>query len=666
MTAPVGPADGLRYDTEVDLTNDNMSQALVANLVGRGARVLDVGCATGATARAMAGLGCTVIGVEPDPEAAELARESVARMFVDTLEHLDLVAELGAGSQDAVVFGDVLEHLVDPVGALLTVEPLLAPGGAVVASVPHVAHGAVRLALLQGRFDYTPTGLLDETHLRFFTQGRLHEVLGAAGLVAVELRRTRLGLFETEIVLDEGDFEPALLQDVLADPEALTYQFVVRAIRTTEASDEQRVRARRWAEAGERGAAPSDRARPVGTGTVTLDAAPRVGIWGLFDLEDVPAAVRARVAELELGRRLPAAHLRVAAPRPSTDAAPLGDVGLEPLGPRGALGAQRWRSELDGVLVLGGADLDAPAAAALYADRVSEDHPALWLRHGAPEPVTTVRLEADLLPLVTRLLPAEHARRRVELLRLTGELPPGERMVVVQAGADEAGAAAAVAAALDALVADDPDLVVVVLEAEKSRGDSEFLRALATTVAHPTTVLTPTHGLETLLAVLATADAVVAGSEDVRTLADAHGTPTAPLAHLLEHGLPTGRGAGSSAARRRADAELDRVSAELAASCPPERRVDVAPRVVALERATTAVRRRTSDQLAAALAAVVAARETANATTADAVDAVELAARDREITRLQEHIVAMNSTRTMRVLRPAHVAFSRLRARTGR
>ena len=86
------------------------------------------------------------------------------------------------GTFDAIVYADVLEHLVDPLGVLLRLNRALAPGGAVVVSIPNVAHLWVRLSLLTGRFQYGHRGILDRAHLRFFTQRSLEALLREARL----------------------------------------------------------------------------------------------------------------------------------------------------------------------------------------------------------------------------------------------------------------------------------------------------------------------------------------------------------------------------------------------------------------------------------------------------------------------------------------------------
>ncbi|HVF14420.1 MAG TPA: class I SAM-dependent methyltransferase, partial [Acidimicrobiales bacterium] len=219
-----------RYDVEIDASRTNNSHTFMLELIGANKRVLDVGCAGGYLAEALAARGCVVSGVEVDPTLAEAAQPHLEKLVVADVESCDLVEAFGAGAFDVVVFGDVLEHLRDPLPVLRQARPLLAPAGTVVASVPNVAHGSIRLALLQGRFEYQPTGLLDSTHLRFFTLDTLEQLLRDAGLVAAEVRRTTTGPFETTHALDENDFTPEIVDQVMSDPEALTYQFVLRAV----------------------------------------------------------------------------------------------------------------------------------------------------------------------------------------------------------------------------------------------------------------------------------------------------------------------------------------------------------------------------------------------------------------------------------------------------
>ena len=143
------------------------------------AAVLDVGCSRGATAPALRARGVRFLaGIEPDAEDAAAAAEVYDEVLCARLE--SVAADFG-GRFDAVLFGDVLEHLEDPSEALVRVRPWLAPGGVVVASVPNLGHWAVVDDLLRGRFDYVPYSLLSGTHVRFFTRRTLGDLFEASG-----------------------------------------------------------------------------------------------------------------------------------------------------------------------------------------------------------------------------------------------------------------------------------------------------------------------------------------------------------------------------------------------------------------------------------------------------------------------------------------------------
>jgi 2-polyprenyl-3-methyl-5-hydroxy-6-metoxy-1,4-benzoquinol methylase len=152
-------------------------------------RVLDVGCgggALGATLKAERA-GCEVVGLEGFPEAAARARarlDDVLRLDLDSLEALPPEA----GKFDAMVFGDVLEHLLDPMRLVRTLLPSLSDDGVLVLSIPNVKHWTVLYPLLvKDRWTYEDAGLLDRTHVHFFTGATVAEMLQELGLELVHL-----------------------------------------------------------------------------------------------------------------------------------------------------------------------------------------------------------------------------------------------------------------------------------------------------------------------------------------------------------------------------------------------------------------------------------------------------------------------------------------------
>jgi 2-polyprenyl-3-methyl-5-hydroxy-6-metoxy-1,4-benzoquinol methylase len=201
---------------------------------GQGRRLLDVGSADGLLSRSLSDAGWRVTAIEGDPALAEAGRASCEQMVVSDLDRE--IPDFDAPF-DAIVYGDVLEHLVDPLRTVVGLDRWLAPGGRVVISVPNVAHLLIRLSLLVGRFDYFDRGILDRTHLRFFTDRSLRRLLGAAGLVIVRRTATAVPLYQVVPIAWHGRLLDAVhavsAACSRAFPRLLGYQFVVVAERGT-------------------------------------------------------------------------------------------------------------------------------------------------------------------------------------------------------------------------------------------------------------------------------------------------------------------------------------------------------------------------------------------------------------------------------------------------
>jgi hypothetical protein len=106
----------------------------------------------------------------------------------------------------------------------------LQPAGYLVLSLPNVAHASVRLALLNGDFNYSEEGIIDRTHLRFFTLASIVLLAREAQYQIRELRRTRVGVFNTEVKLSIENIAVSVLRRMMRDPEATTYQFILAAV----------------------------------------------------------------------------------------------------------------------------------------------------------------------------------------------------------------------------------------------------------------------------------------------------------------------------------------------------------------------------------------------------------------------------------------------------
>lgn len=176
----------LRYDGQSDHPAE--VAGMIHGLMPSGVRVLDVGCGTGSvTLIANRGRGNNVVAIEPDPARAATARARGVDAHHGVLDDAFIAAH---GRFDVVMSSDVLEHLAAPADLLRLFVAAAKPGGLIILSVPNVAHWTVRWNLLWGRFDYEPVGIMDATHLRWFTETSLRALLESVGLTVIEMRQT--------------------------------------------------------------------------------------------------------------------------------------------------------------------------------------------------------------------------------------------------------------------------------------------------------------------------------------------------------------------------------------------------------------------------------------------------------------------------------------------
>jgi 2-polyprenyl-3-methyl-5-hydroxy-6-metoxy-1,4-benzoquinol methylase len=164
----------------------------VADLVPGGcARVLDLGCGYGGLGRIIHARGVAqVFGVEINPDADSKLAGVYAEYWIGDVEQVELPADIE--DFDCIIFADVLEHLRDPWGSLARYLQRLKPGGYVVASIPNVRNIALLYNLVvRGQWRYEDSGLLDRTHLRFFTRREILELFSATGLEIELIRENR-------------------------------------------------------------------------------------------------------------------------------------------------------------------------------------------------------------------------------------------------------------------------------------------------------------------------------------------------------------------------------------------------------------------------------------------------------------------------------------------
>ena len=168
-----------------------------------------------------------VWGIEPVKKAGEVARGRLDKTLIMTIE--EAIPLLPDGKFDTIIFADVLEHLVDPEGVLINLKSKLAPGGEIFASIPNIRHWYIFQQLLQGDWEYSEHGLLDKTHLRFFTKKSIVRMFKKCGYQPALVKNQKFGNYEIpdaaiELLTNAG-FDTVALQEEIND-----FQYFFRAV----------------------------------------------------------------------------------------------------------------------------------------------------------------------------------------------------------------------------------------------------------------------------------------------------------------------------------------------------------------------------------------------------------------------------------------------------
>lgn len=221
------------YNAAIQLSNRNDAHTLVVEQVlvqvPASGKVLEVGCATGTLGEVLCSRGICVTGVEPMAEPANIAASRLSEVFAGTVEaFFDAHPE---SRFDAIIFGDVLEHMPQPKQLLFRSLSHLLPGGCVVASVPNATHASVRAMLLEGRWDTSSHGILDHTHLRFFSRRGLVNLFSESQLAVEHMAATTQRVTSSNRAFGLGLRRSSMAwAELLCDDESLEiYQYVVTA-----------------------------------------------------------------------------------------------------------------------------------------------------------------------------------------------------------------------------------------------------------------------------------------------------------------------------------------------------------------------------------------------------------------------------------------------------
>lgn len=222
------------YKSTINLAVKNNSHTLTYEIIAshldqEKGRVLEVGCASGYFGSFLKKDGHQVWGVEPNQSAANEASQ-----VLDLVHDGDVDSFFAAYRDekfDVIVFGDVLEHIVDAEAVLRQCKLHLREGGIIVASIPNVAHLAIRAMLLEGRWDYSDLGILDKTHVKFFTRSSAIDLFSNSGYEVRAISAIKLPPEQVDQIC-HLNLNPKMLklaQKAVIDDSDLDFQYVIHA-----------------------------------------------------------------------------------------------------------------------------------------------------------------------------------------------------------------------------------------------------------------------------------------------------------------------------------------------------------------------------------------------------------------------------------------------------
>lgn len=218
----------IKYGYNIDL-NSNSTAAKVLKMVGKNKRVLEVGCSHGYMSKILKEeLNCYVVGIEIDKEGYEISKNICDKTLLGDIEDINLIEMLKEETFDVIIFADVLEHLNNPAEVLRNVKKLLKDCGEIIISIPNISYISVILDLINDRFQYRKLGILDNTHLRFFTKNSIISLLENVGFQVLKLDKTKVNPIESEFktILQNDEITGFIKKNNI---EWDTYQYIIKA-----------------------------------------------------------------------------------------------------------------------------------------------------------------------------------------------------------------------------------------------------------------------------------------------------------------------------------------------------------------------------------------------------------------------------------------------------
>ncbi len=224
-------SSSMRYVQELS-ANPEMAHRKIISRIAPGTRILEFGSSAGVMTRALSeDLHCEVSIVEIDPEAFDHAEKFAIDGFCGDIESFEWEKHFGSNEYDYILFVDVLEHLRNSREVLRHCLKLLKEDGSILISVPNIAHNSVIIQLLQNQIIYQNTGILDYTHVHYFTFSELEKMCIESGYRAVYVDATYIAVGKNEFDISYKDIDPLVAEYLRKRPFGEVYQHIIEVKR---------------------------------------------------------------------------------------------------------------------------------------------------------------------------------------------------------------------------------------------------------------------------------------------------------------------------------------------------------------------------------------------------------------------------------------------------
>ena len=208
------------------LNDESSPHYNILELIEDNSSILDIGAGNGILAQVLrkSGKSFQIDGIEPCAKACEIAAPYYRNLYQGYIQ--DYIDKINFEDYDYIVMADLIEHVSDPLDLLQNISDQISAKTKVIIDVPNVSFASVRLSLLKGIWDYSDSGLIEKTHLRFFTKKTLLAMFKNANFKVEKIINLRHEYDKTEIPVQIGQYSWGTINEINQDKSSSVYQYL--------------------------------------------------------------------------------------------------------------------------------------------------------------------------------------------------------------------------------------------------------------------------------------------------------------------------------------------------------------------------------------------------------------------------------------------------------